>query len=179
MNVPERNVRFKLVLFGNASVGKTSLVERFVNDRFDSNYMSTLGYNVYEKKIAYKNALISLMIYDIGGQEQFRELRRKYAEGAHTGIIVYDITDLRSFETVSDWKFNLYEFAGEIPFIIIGNKVDLEHNRKVNKDMASNLAVELDAVEFFETSAKNGDFVQNAFTKLAAKTYDKFVEQDT
>ena len=176
MSVPERNIRYKLVLFGNESVGKTSLVERFVNDKFEINYVSTLGYNVYEKQLAYKNALISLMIYDIGGQEQFRELRKKYAEGAHTGLVVFDLTNSNSFDRVTDWAYNLQEFAGEIPFIIVGNKIDLEDKRQVDKEKAANLAIELDAVEYFETSAKTGDFVENAFLKLATKTYDKFNE---
>ena len=176
MSVPEKSVRFKLVLFGNASVGKTSLVERFVNDKFETNYVSTLGYNVYEKQVAYKNALISLMIYDIGGQEQFRELRRKYAEGAHTGLVVFDLTDSKSFDRVADWAFNLKEFAGEIPYIIVGNKLDLVDKRQVDREKATDLAIELKAVEYFETSAKTGEFVENAFLKLAAKTFDKFNE---
>ena len=176
LTIPEKSVRYKLVLFGSASVGKTSLVERFVNDKFDSNYMSTLGYNVYEKQVAYKNAVISLMIYDIGGQEQFRELRKKYAEGAHTAVIVYDITNVSTYERVPDWVYNLREFAGEVPFIIIGNKVDLENQRKVDREKAADLSIDLMAEEYFETSAKTGAFVESAFLKLASKTYDKYDE---
>ena len=174
MTVPDKKVRYKLVLFGNASVGKTSLVERFVNDKFDTNYVSTLGYNVFEKQITYGDVMISLIIYDIGGQEQFRELRKKYAEGAHTAFVVFDITNQSTFERVTDWAYNLHEFAGEIPFVIVGNKLDLLNKREVDREVAAKLAVELKAVEYFETSAKTGEHVENAFLKLAAKTYDTY-----
>ena len=160
-----------MVLFGNVGVGKTSLVERFINNKFEENYISTLGYTVYEKQFTYQNSIISLMIYDIGGQEQFRDLRKKYADGANTAFIVYDITNLASFQRIEDWRHNLREFAGEIPFVVIGNKADLEANRVVDAESAKKLSFELGAADFIETSAKTGAEVNSAFKKLAVQTY--------
>ncbi|MHA1263791.1 MAG: Rab family GTPase [Candidatus Helarchaeota archaeon] len=170
----ESNVtwRFKLVLFGNENVGKTSLVDRLVNNRFQENYISTLGYNVYEKQILYNNVLISLLIFDIGGQEKFRPLRQKYATGANTALLVFDITSRSSFENLPNWKNDLGEFAGTIPFIVVGNKVDLENLREVSTAEAQQLAIQLGALTYFETSAKTGFGVDNAFQKLAIKTYE-------
>lgn len=172
MDSDEIIIRFKMVLFGSEGVGKTSVVERFINDRFDDTYISTLGYNVYEKQMAHDNKTISLMIYDIGGQEKFRDLRKKYAEGADIAFIMYDITNRPSFASIYDWKEDLIEFAGNVPFIIIGNKVDLEAERQVPTEEATRIYSELGALGFFETSAKTGIGVEDAFNLLAMKTYD-------
>ncbi|HUX98207.1 MAG TPA: Rab family GTPase [Candidatus Deferrimicrobium sp.] len=172
MNSEEHLVRYKMILFGNAAVGKTSLLERFVNDKFEENYMCTLGYNVYEKLITHTECTISLVIYDIGGQEGYRDLRKRYAQGAHTAFIIYDITNQDSFTNIIKWKSDLIEFAGKIPFIVIGNKMDLKDKKQVSKDKALTASVEMGALAFFETSAKTGEGVEDAFRHLAIKTYE-------
>ncbi len=172
MTFKEVDYRFKVVLFGNESVGKTSLVERFVNDRFEEDYISTLGYNVYEKQVTHNDALIALTVFDIGGQEKFRDLRKKYAEGAHAALIVYDVTNRGSFDNVSQWKRDLYEFAGTIPFVIIGNKTDLDP--QIPKNEAVELSKNLNAAGFFETSAKNNSGIDIAFKQLAVAAYKHY-----
>jgi Ras-related protein Rab-6A len=167
-----RIIRYKMVLFGDSRVGKTSLVERFIHDKFEESYISTLGYNVYEKQIPYKDSIVSLMIWDIGGQEKFRDLRKRYAEGAHIAFIVFDVTNKESFLNVTTWRKDLEEFAKKAPFILIGNKMDLDTNRQVSKEDGERTATELGALDFFETSAKTGAGVENAFTMLATKTFD-------
>jgi len=171
MWLPEKLMRYKLILFGNEGVGKTSLVERFVNDKFEENYIATLGYNVYEKRILYNNANISLMVYDIGGQERFSDLRKQYAKGANTAFLVFDVTDPNSFISIIKWKTDLNDFAGAIPFIIIGNKIDCVTERQVAKDEALKLCSVLGALAYYETSAKNGRGVEDAFYHLAVMTY--------
>ncbi|TFG04872.1 MAG: GTP-binding protein [Promethearchaeota archaeon] len=174
MDIETDIVRYKMILFGDMAVGKTSLVERFVNDKFEENYISTLGYNVYQKQIDYCGNIISLMIYDIGGQERFTDLRRKYAQGADTAFIIYDITNQESFSNVLKWKQDLDEMAGKIPFIIIGNKLDLGEHRQVSKDQALQLCSERGAMAFFETSAKDGKGVEDAFIQLAVETFKTY-----
>jgi small GTP-binding protein len=171
----QRVFAYKMILFGNEAVGKTSLVERFVNEKFEEDYHATLGYNVYEKQLPFLNFTISLIIYDIGGQEKFRDLRKKYAEGANTAFIVYDITDRKSYDSLSAWKSDLSEFAGNIPFFIIGNKFDLQVNRQVPAMEALNASSILGAVNFFEVSAKTGEGVEDIFKLLAIKTYEYYV----
>ena len=165
-------IRYKMVLFGNEGTGKTSLVNRFVNDQFSEDYVTTLGYNVYEKQFLYNDITISLMIFDIGGQERFRNLRKQYSKGANTAFILYDITDRGSFNKVRYWKSDLYNFAGKIPFVIIGTKLDLEVRRQVDTSEALKLSSELGALDFTETSSKTGDHVQEAFIELVRRTHD-------
>ena len=165
----DKVIRYKLILFGDEAVGKTSLVQRYVNDKFDDNYISTLGYNVYEKRVLCGERVVSLMIYDIGGQEKFADIRKMYAQGADTALIVYDVTNKESFDNVKKWKNNLQRIAGDIPFIIIGNKVDLE-NRQVDSILGENLYMELGAMDFFETSAKTSQNVELVFIRLASET---------
>jgi len=171
MWLPEKLMRYKMILFGNEGVGKTSLVERFINDKFEQNYLATLGYNVYEKRILHNDTLISLMIYDIGGQERFSALRKQYAKGANTAFIVFDVTDPNSFTSIIKWKTDLNEFAGPIPFIIIGNKIDLETERQVTKEEALKLCTLLGALAYYETSAKTGKGIEDAFYHLTIMTY--------
>lgn len=166
---------YKMVLFGNVAVGKTSLVEQFINQRFEKDYVSTLGYNVYEKRMTFLNFSITLMIFDVGGQEKFRDLRHKYAKGAKTAFLVYDITDFDSFTSIKMWKNELYHIAGRIPFIIIGNKADLQAKRQVPLSEAVKVGTALGALNVFETSAKTGDGVEDAFKLLAIKTYEHYV----
>jgi small GTP-binding protein len=166
-------VRYKLVLLGTEKVGKTSLVNRLVNDRFNENYMSTLGYNVFEKQIVLEDTTISLLIFDIGGQEKFRELRKKYVDRAHAAFLVFDITNQVSFNALSAWKKDLDEFVGPIPFITIGNKVDLDDLRDIPQEEAKKFTIEeLGALSYLETSAKTGVGVEAAFQQLGLKTYE-------
>ena len=166
--------RYKMVLFGDANVGKTALVDRFINNKFETDYLSTLGYNVYEKQISYNDVIISLMIYDIAGQERFSQLRKKYSSGANTAFIIYDVTNRESFLNVVKWRNDLFAIAGQIPFIIIGNKNDLIGSRQVNKEEAINLALDLGAMNLIETSAKTGDEVESAFMELAVNSYRQY-----
>jgi len=160
-----------MVLFGMEHVGKTSLVDRYVNDKFEESYISTLGYNVFEKILETEDLNITLMIYDIGGQERFRDLRKKYAEGADIAFIVYDITKKESLDMIPEWQKDLVEFTDNVSFIIIGNKKDLEDIREVSFEDGKKVSTELGALDFFETSAKSGEGVEEAFGQLALKTY--------
>jgi small GTP-binding protein len=172
MDSNEKIIRFKMILFGDGGVGKTSLVERFIYDRFEENYISTLGYNVYEKRISYENAVtISLIIWDIAGQEKYEGLRMKYAEGASNAFLVYNIADRNSFINIRKWKQDLDAYSGLIPLALIGNKMDLESERQVSREEGENLAAEIGALVFLETSAKTGNEIENAFHQIAFKSY--------
>lgn len=164
----------KLVLFGNPSVGKTSLIQRYVNNKFEEEYLSTLGYNVYEKRIDFENEnSVVFVIFDIGGQEKFRELRQKYAAGANAAFLVYDITNRESFINIPNWYNDLRAFTNNAHFIIVGNKIDIENERQVNREEAEDLALRLQADGFFETSAKADIMINETFSYFAKTILDK------
>ena len=163
----------KLVLFGNQAVGKTSLVERYINNKFEQEYLSTLGYNVYQKSLDFDENTIIFIIFDIGGQERFKDLRKKYATGANAALLVYDITNRDSFDNIRNWHNDLMEFTHDPSFIIVGNKIDLEDYRQVMKEEGEKLAQELRADGFFETSAKDDIMINGAFYEFAKIILDK------
>ncbi|NVM03658.1 MAG: GTP-binding protein [Candidatus Helarchaeota archaeon] len=163
----EHEFRFKLVLFGNVAVGKTSIVDRYINDKFEDEYISTLGYNVFEKDIDVGGTSVAFMIFDIGGQEQFEDLRKKYASGAKAALLVFDVTNRESFENIRTWYKDLENFSDNATFILVGNKVDLEGKRQVQVKEGADLANEINAVGFFETSAKTSEGIDDAFYRLA------------
>ncbi len=160
-------IRVKLILFGNEAVGKTSLIERYVHNKFEEEYYSTLGYNLFDKTIEIEDNEVNFMIFDIGGQEKFETLRKKYAEGAQVAFLVYDITKRESFDNIKKWHEDLIRFTNDPTYILVGNKVDLEYYREVEKSEGEELAKEIDAIGFFETSAKTDLEVDNSFSKLA------------
>ena len=161
-------------MFGDQGVGKTSLVVRFVNDKFEENYARTIGYNVFEKSVIYNECLISLMIFDFGGQERFTTLREYYARGASAAFLVFDLTSQNSFENLITWQSDLFGFTGEIPFIVIGNKADLESERRVRREDILKVCSSIRALAYYETSAKTGKAVDDAFYQLAVKTYASY-----
>ena len=163
----------KVVLLGDPSVGKTSSMRRFVEDTFDEAYLSTIGSNVNKKSIMLMEddshpTEVTMMVWDVAGDKASDSLKRAYYRGAHGAIVVCDITLESSFEHIPEWIDNLFEIAGKIPVLIIGNKADLADLRVVSlvdlKDMADryeSLAV--------ETSARTGENVEMVFHTLACQ----------
>ena len=166
-------IKYKMIIFGAQGVGKTSLVQRFVSDKFEINYDTTLGHNVYEKLINLDKFTISLLIFDFGGQEQFKSLRKKLSKSADTAFLVYDVTDKKSFDKLSEWRTELLDVADDIPFILLGNKIDLVQERQITREEGENISKQFGAISFIETSAKTGEFVNNAFTILTQETLKK------
>ncbi|MFX0187758.1 MAG: Rab family GTPase [Candidatus Hodarchaeota archaeon] len=161
----------KLAVLGDTGVGKTSLVNQFVEERFKEDYKATMGVNLIMKTIKLEqiNSNARLILWDIAGQEQYEKTRGAYYEGCAGALLVYDITRYSSFENVeykwlTDYK-NHVEKEGS--YILIGNKADLEEQRYVFKDDAHNMAERIKAIEFIETSAKTGKNVEKAFLNLA------------
>jgi len=158
---------FKLVLIGDASVGKTSLLLRFADDSFEDNYISTVGVDFRFRTVTVDNQLVKLQIWDTAGQERFRTITSAYYRGANGVILVYDITSRESFEHVQDWLDEVHKAAGiNVTKVVVGNKADLVEQRQVTEMEAQDYARSVGA-SLIETSAKTSANVDKSFIMIA------------
>ena len=164
----------KAVVIGDGGVGKTSLIIRHVDKKFDESYKPTLGFDISLKTVPLEKSSAELLIWDIGGQAIFKEIRESYLEGSHCCLLVFDLTKKESFNNIENWLNELKRFAGEIPFILIGNKNDLKDERIVSKDEMEAKVKKIGALTYYETSAKSGKGVNEAFKKLTEESIAYF-----
>eukprot|EP00357_Protocruzia_adherens_P020155 CAMPEP_0115025884 /NCGR_PEP_ID=MMETSP0216-20121206/34341_1 /TAXON_ID=223996 /ORGANISM="Protocruzia adherens, Strain Boccale" /LENGTH=220 /DNA_ID=CAMNT_0002400703 /DNA_START=43 /DNA_END=705 /DNA_ORIENTATION=+ len=162
------NLKYKLVFLGDQSVGKTSIINRFMYDTFDANYQATIGIDFLSKSMYLDEKTIKLQLWDTAGQERFRSLIPSYIRDSSLAVIVYDITNRKSFESVNKWVEDIRNERGsEVIIMLVGNKVDLEDRRVIPKTEGEKLAKSLEVL-FMETSAKEGTNVKSLFKKLAS-----------
>jgi small GTP-binding protein len=160
---------FKVIIIGPGAVGKTSLLHRFVENKFSFRYKLTIGADFLSKVIDYKpDTTVKLQIWDIGGQDRYKFLRSSFFDGANGALIVFDLTRWHTFEELEDWLSDLHEFAGEnIPFVLIGNKNDLvEKSSELYERESAQVFAKKEKTYYVETSAKTGENVEGAFLNL-------------
>lgn len=165
-NTTENKYSFKVVLLGEGCVGKTSLVLRYVEDKFNKKHITTLQASFLTKKINYNGNRIHLNIWDTAGQERFHALGPIYYRSSNGAILVYDVTDEGSFQKVKNWVRELKMMLGaDIVLAIAGNKIDLQKDIIVPLETAESYAESVGA-KHFETSAKNNIGVEELFLEL-------------
>lgn len=161
--------KYKIVFLGEQGVGKTSLITRFMYDTFDDNYQATIGIDFLSKTVYLDDRTIRLQLWDTAGQERFRSLIPSYIRDSHVAIVVYDVTNRKSFEYIDKWVEDVKNERGEenLVLCIVGNKNDLVDERRVTAEEAEKKAQLLNAKIFMETSTKAGFNVKNLFKKIA------------
>merc|ERR1712139_698982 len=174
---PDYDYLFILVLIGDSGVGKSCLLLRFADDKWTDSYISTIGVDFKIRTIELDKKTIKLQIGDTAGQERFRTISSTYYRGAHGIIVVYDITNLDSFNNVKRWLTEIDKYAREnVNKLLVGNKMDLDgadHKlRQVPQAKGKEFAENLD-IPFLETSAKSGTFVDTAFLMMAHEIKNK------
>jgi len=159
---------FKLVLIGDSSVGKSCLLLRFADNSFTESYISTIGVDFRFRTVKIEDKTVKLQIWDTAGQERFRTITSAYYRGADGIIMVYDITRRDSFDHVQDWlnEVNRYAKRETCKKLLIGNKCDSVGDRLVTLEEGKAYADNL-KVPFYETSAKSGTMVEEAFLEIA------------
>nr|XP_046234962.1 EF-hand calcium-binding domain-containing protein 4B isoform X2 [Scatophagus argus] len=158
---------FKVVLVGNSSVGKTSLLRSFCEGRFHPSTTATVGIDYSVKTLTLDNMQIAVQLWDTAGQERFRSITKQFFRKADGVVVMYDVTVEESFKAVKPWLTNVQEAAGEgIPILLLGNKMDMDGDREVSFKEAEQLAYE-NKVMFFEVSAYTSKNVTESLTHLA------------
>ncbi|XP_024057086.2 ras-related protein Rab-41 isoform X2 [Terrapene carolina triunguis] len=148
--------KFKLVFLGEQSVGKTSLITRFMYDSFDNTYQATIGIDFLSKTMYLEDRTVRLQLWDTAGQERFRSLIPSYIRDSTIAVVVYDITNLNSFQQTSKWIDDVRtERGSDVIIMLVGNKTDLADKRQVSIEEGERKAQELN-VMYIETSAKAG-----------------------
>ena len=165
----EYDYLFKLLLIGDSGVGKSCLLLRFADDTYTESYISTIGVDFKIRTIELEGKTIKLQIWDTAGQERFRTITSSYYRGAHGIIVVFDVTDVESFNNVKQWLHEIDRYACQnVKKLLVGNKCDLASKRAVPTEQAKEFADSL-GIQYLETSAKNSTNVEKAFTTMAAQ----------
>jgi small GTP-binding protein len=168
---------FKLLLIGDSGVGKSCLLLRFADDTYTESYISTIGVDFKIRTLELEGKTIKLQIWDTAGQERFRTITSSYYRGAHGIIIVYDVTDMESFNNVKSWLSEIDKYAADnVNKLLVGNKCDLVVKKTVDYNTAKDFADSL-GIPFLETSAKNATNVEEAFTRMASDIKRRVVSQ--
>jgi len=158
----------KLIVLGNTSVGKSSFILKYIEDKFVLNYIATLGMDFKQKKLKLKNGQeVKLRIYDTAGQERFKSVAVSFIKKAEGVILIYDIGNKATFESLEEWIKNIKESGKEnLPIILVGNKCDLPpEKRQVELIEGKDKAEEFN-LPFFETSCKEGINIKEVFEKI-------------
>jgi len=157
------SVFFKILLIGDLGVGKSCVILRYVEGDFPGNIMSSIGVDFKTKQIDLDDRLIKLQIWDTAGHEKFRTITTSYYKSAHAIIILYDITQKASFDHIRNWITEIDKFGKQgVLKVIVGNKLDMENNRKITKEAAENLALKY-GIKLWEVSAKDNTNIEEMF----------------
>ncbi|KAM9781564.1 ras-related protein Rab-6A isoform X2 [Syngnathus acus] len=160
--------KFKLVFLGEQSVGKTSLITRFMYDSFDNTYQATIGIDFLSKTMYLEDRTIRLQLWDTAGQERFRSLIPSYIRDSAAAVVVYDITNVNSFQQTTKWIDDVRtERGSDVIIMLVGNKTDLADKRQITTEEGEQRAKEMNVL-FIETSAKTGYNVKQLFRRVAA-----------
>ena len=187
MEGSKRGYIFKTVVVGDGAVGKTSLVMQFTEQKFNQQYIMTIGSN-FALKLIPSDALstdeneypdVRLQLWDLAGQPHFKAVRHPFYKGSSGVIFVFDVTRPATLDNLRGWRNEiLKQVDEETPSIMLANKIDLEGERKVSEEDGKKLAEEFGCVEYFETSAKEGVNVNVGFKTLARAIVDYLKKHD-
>ena len=178
----EDALHYKLIFLGDQYVGKSSILNRFYQDKFEQDYQATIGLDFHSKNVNINGTPVRLLLYDTAGQEKFKSLIPMYIRDANIILVVYDITNKDSFVHTEHWVNETKDLKREDAiFVLVGNKIDLEENRIIQSKEAEDFANEKGFL-FYEVSAKTGDKIEELFNNRIfpemARKYNIGEEED-
>lgn len=163
------DVRFKVLILGNSGVGKTSILRSLAGEAFYQTTISTIGIDLIKKIFTVEGHRVQLEIWDTAGQEQYFSIVSFHFREAKAFIVVYDVTDAKSFDQIRKyWLCSVDKYMDDpVPVFFVANKIDLKQGREITLEQGQQLASQQSAHGFFETSAKTGKNIENLFQKVA------------
>ncbi|CAN1317559.1 Ras-related protein Rab7 [Linum perenne] len=173
-----RRMLLKVIILGDSGVGKTSLMNQYVNRKFNNQYKATIGADFLTKEVQFEDRLFTLQIWDTAGQERFQSLGVAFYRGADCCVMVYDVNVMKSFDNLNNWREEFLLQASppdpeNFPFVVLGNKVDIDNEKKTKAwcSLKGN-------IPYFDTSAKEGFNVDVAFECIAKNALKIESEED-
>ena len=164
----------KVIIRGDSGVGKTSLMNQYVNKKFSNQYKATIGADFLTKEVQVDDRLVTMQIWDTAGQERFQSLGVAFYRGADCCVLVYDVNVAKTFENLDNWREEFLIQAGpndpdSFPFVVLGNKIDYDNgnSRVVSEKKAKSWCQSKGGIPYFETSAKEDVNVESAFREIA------------
>jgi len=168
-----KKVLLKVIILGDSGVGKTSLMNQYVNKKFSASYKATSGADFLTKEVLVDDRLVTMQLWDTAGQERFQSLGVAFYRGADCCVLVYDVNNSKSFETLDSWRDEFLIQASPMdpetfPFVVIGNKIDVDDSKRViPSKRAMAFCHSKGEIPYFETSAKEAINVEQAFEVIA------------
>lgn len=155
---------FKVVVAGDAGVGKTSLIRRYCEGKFFASRVATIGVDFHTQRVRVPTGLVKLSIWDMAGQEQFEVVRAGFYRGSRAAALVYDVTAPASLVNLAHWREEVLQAVPHQGLLVVGNKIDLQ--RAIQPEAGQTFAFEIGAT-YLETSALTGEGVARLFEALA------------
>jgi small GTP-binding protein len=182
MNSEEGEIAVNLIIIGDASVGKSSLINQYINESFDEEVKPTIGVDFYVKQVKFNDKIVSVKIWDTAGQEKYRAVGTKIFKTANGILLTYDVTNPDSYENLNKWLAEIKENCStnfeNLVLMLIGNKADLINQKQVSSVNGKRFA-EIYKAFFFETSAKSSENVKEAFDILIEETAKNVICRQT
>ena len=166
---------FTLVMTGNLFVGKTSILSKFISNKVDKNYRCTIGVKFEKKTIVYdEKTKIELTLMDTCGEEKYKAMTQQYYRKANGIILVFDLTDRKSFDSLLQWVTDIHNYSSdEVEIFVLGNKCDLDQKRVVSKEEVMKLLGNVGLAFYKEVSAKNGNEIESTFYSISKILLEK------
>ncbi|XP_024378423.1 ras-related protein Rab7 [Physcomitrium patens] len=175
----------KVIILGDSGVGKTSLMNQYVNKKFSNQYKATIGADFLTKEVQVEDRLVTMQIWDTAGQERFQSLGVAFYRGADCCVLVYDVNVMKSFDNLENWRDEFLIQASpsdpdNFPFVVLGNKVDVDggNSRVVSEKKAKAWCAAKGDIPYFETSAKEDFNVDVAFQVIAKNALKNETEEE-
>jgi len=169
-----KNFVFKILVSGDGAVGKTTLLRKYVDGKFDESSIATVGVDFFIKQVIYENVgSCTLQLWDLGGQERFRHLLESFIMGAKGALLLFDLTRMPKIDNILNWVNIVRMHDFNLPIILVGTKLDLEELIAVDDQSAKSIQNAFNMIEYVKTSSKNGTNVERVFNLMVEELIKK------